>query len=128
MGIKEGISEDRFSNLRNGLAVLNILAGLTGDLETDLVRGVLTGHGGNTGALLHLLHGALLLHYGLTGLLGEVGALHSGDFNTSLTELNILTEFLHYLLAFSSCLAGTLLCGDFLPETKYCKTQREKIC
>ena len=104
----------RFTNLRNVLTVLNILAGLTGDLETDLVRSVVTGHGGNIGALLHLLRGALLLHYGLAGLLGKVGALHGGDFNTALIELNILADLLHYLLAISGHLVGTLLSGNFL--------------
>ena len=109
-----GRRKDRFTNLRNVLTVLNILAGLTGDLETDLARSVVTSHGGNIGALLHLLRGALLLHHGLAGLLGLVGTLHGRDINTALGELNILTDFLHYLLAISHHLVGTLLCGNFL--------------
>ena len=107
-------SKKNLTDLRNVLTVLDILAGLTGDLVTDLVRGVVTGHGGNIGALLYLLHGALLLHHGLTGLLGLVGTLHGRDINTALGELNILTDFLHYLLAISHHLVGTLLCGNFL--------------
>ena len=103
-----------YTNVRNVLAVLNILAGLTRDLETDLVRGVVTRHGGNVGALLQLLHGALLLHHSLAGLLGKVGTLHSRDLDTTLIELNILANFLHDLLAFPGRLAGTLLGGDFL--------------
>ena len=93
------------------------MTGLARDLTTDLVRSVVTGHGGNTGALLDLQHGALLLHDGLTGLLGLVGALHGRDIDTALTELNILTDFLSYLLAFSRHLGGTLLGGNFLQIT-----------
>ena len=102
-------SKKNLTDLRNVLTVLDILAGLTGDLVTDLVWGVVTGHGRNIGALLYLLHGALLLHHGLTGLLGLVRALHGRDINTALVELNILTDLLRYLLALSTNLGGTLL-------------------
>ena len=114
MKMKDGIDTEGFSHLRNVLTVLNILTGLTRDLETDLVRSVVTGHGGNIGALLHLRHRALLLHHGLAGLLGKVGTLHGGDINTALIELNILADFLHHLLALSPNLAGTLLSGNVL--------------
>ena len=107
--MKEWTSKKNLTDLRNVLTVLDILAGLAGDLVTDLVRGVVTGHGGNIGALLYLLHGALLLHHGLTGLLGLVRALHGRDINTALVELNILTDLLRYLLALSTNLGGTLL-------------------
>ena len=78
------------------------------------MRSVVTSHGGNIGALLQLLGGALLLHHGLAGLLGKVGTLHSRDLDTTLIELNILANFLHDLLAFPPHLAGTLLGGNIL--------------
>ena len=78
------------------------------------MRGVVTRHGGNVGALLQLLHGALLLHHGLAGLLGKVGTLHGRDLDAALIELNILADFLHHLLALSPNLAGTLLSGNVL--------------
>ena len=67
--MKEWTSKKNLTDLRNVLTVLDILTGLAGDLVTDLVWGVVTGHGGDTGALQHLHQGTRALADCLTRLL-----------------------------------------------------------